>query len=88
MNKYIPLYIAVINIIGFFEVYLDKEKSKKKQWRIPESRFFLIALALGGLGVLSGMYTFRHKTKHIKFTFGIPIIIIIQIVLWYYFFIK
>jgi len=88
MDKYLLIYIALINIVGFFEVYRDKEKSKEKQWRIPEARFFVIAAALGGAGVLSGMYTFRHKTKHIKFTFGIPAIIIIQLGLWYYFIIK
>lgn len=88
MSKYFMIYIAIINIIGFIEIFSDKEKSKKKHWRIPESRFFIIAAVLGGVGVFLGMYTFHHKTKHIKFTFGIPAIIIIQMGLWYYLFIK
>lgn len=85
MIKYFLLYFAVINLLGFFEMYLDKKKSIKKQWRTPEARFFIIAAAFGGPGVLIGMYTFHHKTKHMKFTIGIPLIIIIQIGLWYYF---
>ena len=88
MNKYFWIYFAIINIIGFVQIYIDKDRSKKKKWRIPEARFFIIAAILGGIGVLLAMYTFRHKTKHIKFTLGIPAIIIIQMGLWYYFFIK
>lgn len=85
MTKYYLIYFAAINMIGFFEMYRDKRRSIKKQWRTPEARFFIIAAAFGGPGVLLGMYTFRHKTRHIKFTFGIPLIIIIQIAFWYFF---
>ncbi len=85
MLKYFPIYLAAINLFGFAEMYLDKKKSIKKQWRTPEARFFLIAAALGGPGVLLGMYTFRHKTKHVKFTLGIPLIVVIQAILWFYF---
>jgi uncharacterized membrane protein YsdA (DUF1294 family) len=79
MNKYIGIYFILINIIGFEEVYRDKARSIKKQWRTPESRFFIISALFGGLGVLAGMQTFRHKTKHLKFTVGIPAIIAVQL---------
>lgn len=85
MVKYLPAYLIIINLFGFAEMYIDKKRSIKKQWRTPEAKFFFIALVLGSPGVLIGMYTFRHKTKHIKFTFGIPLIIIIQVGLWFYF---
>ncbi|MBP1744994.1 MAG: hypothetical protein H6Q58_1972, partial [Firmicutes bacterium] len=78
MNKYIIFYLAIINMAGFAEVYRDKAKSIKKQWRTPESRFFIISALFGGIGVLIGMHTFRHKTRHIKFTLGIPAIIALQ----------
>lgn len=78
MNKYIIFYLAIINMVGFVMVYRDKAKSIKKQWRTPESRFFIISALLGGAGVLIGMQTFRHKTRHIKFTLGIPAIIALQ----------
>jgi uncharacterized membrane protein YsdA (DUF1294 family) len=83
MNKYIVIYLVFINIIGFEEVYRDKAKSIKKQWRTPESRFFIISVLFGGLGVLAGMNTFRHKTKHLKFTLGIPAIIVVQMAALY-----
>lgn len=83
MNKYIVIYLVLINIIGFEEVYRDKAKSIKKQWRTPESRLFIISVLFGGLGVLAGMNTFRHKTKHLKFTLGIPAVIAVQLATLY-----
>lgn len=83
MNKYIIIYMALINLVGFEEIYRDKAKSIKKQWRTPESRFFVISALFGGIGVLAGMQIFRHKTKHIKFTLGIPAIIALQAVAVY-----
>lgn len=59
----------------------DKQRARKNYWRIPESTL-LTAAALGGsIGSLLGMYTFRHKTKHLKFTLGIPAILVFQILL-------
>jgi uncharacterized membrane protein YsdA (DUF1294 family) len=62
-------------------MYSDKKKSERRQWRVPEARLFGIAIILGSIGILSGMYVFHHKTKHMKFVLGIPIILIIQIML-------
>jgi uncharacterized membrane protein YsdA (DUF1294 family) len=57
----------------------DKFKARKKLWRIPEATLMTVAALGGSIGSLLGMYTFRHKTKHIKFTLGIPVILVIQI---------
>ena len=70
--------------IAFIIIYIDKQKAIKHKWRIKESTLFLISIIGGSLGTLLGMYTFRHKTKHIKFTLGIPFILILQIILIYY----
>ena len=59
----------------------DKQKARKKRWRIPEATLIGVAAAGGSIGSLLGMYTFRHKTKHPKFTIGIPFILVLQIVL-------
>ena len=59
----------------------DKHKAKKNKWRIPESTLMLTAALGGSVGSLIGMYTVRHKTKHPKFTVGIPLILALQIVL-------
>lgn len=79
--KILLYYIFVINLYGILIMYYDKRKSIKKQWRTPESKLFLISFILGSLGVLLGMYLFRHKTKHMKFTLGIPLIFVIQLYL-------
>lgn len=74
------LYIILINIIAFFIMYYDKQLAIKGKYRISEKTLFIIALFLGGIGIYLGMYTFRHKTKHLKFTVGIPILIILNII--------
>lgn len=60
-------------------MYFDKTKSKKRQFRISEKKLFLTAILFGSIGIYAGMYFFRHKTKHKKFTIGIPSIILIQL---------
>lgn len=81
---YFILYILCINFLGFFLMKKDKDYAIKSSWRISEKTFFIIALLLGSLGVYIGMYTFRHKTKHIKFTVLIPVIFILNIFTIYY----
>ena len=77
--KYILLYLLLINAIAFFLMLADKRKAKKNLWRIPEATLMLSAALGGSIGALAGMYTFRHKTKHLKFTLGVPAILIAQI---------
>ena len=77
------IYIAIINLYGFLIMYLDKKRSIKGQWRIPESRFFVVAILLGSLGTLLGMKLFHHKTKHWYFKYGIPAIMVVQIALYF-----
>ena len=62
----------LINLIGFAAMALDKRRAIRHKWRIPERTLFLIALLFGSIGVLTGMYVFRHKTKHLSFSIGIP----------------
>lgn len=79
MKTIIPLYILIINLVGFLLMLVDKKRAIKKEWRISEKALFIISILGGSIGIYIGMYTFRHKTKHLKFTLGIPIIIIIQV---------
>ena len=74
--KNILIYFLIINIIGFFMMWLDKRKAKKGKWRIPEQTLFLVTALGGGIGTISGMYLFRHKTKKWKFTVGLPILFV------------
>ena len=83
-TKNIIIYFILINIIGFLMMYIDKQKAKKVKWRIPEKTLFIITALGGGIGTISGMYTFRHKTKKLKFTIGMPAILILEVVLFIY----
>lgn len=64
-------------------MYIDKEKAKKHKWRISENTLIILSLLGGSIGSFIGMNKFRHKTKHIKFKYGIPLIIIFQIIFIY-----
>ncbi len=59
----------------------DKQRARKGAWRIPESTLFTIAIIGGSIGSILGMRTFRHKTRHWYFVYGMPFILIMQIVL-------
>ena len=82
------IYLVVINLIGFVAMWSDKRKAQKNQWRTPEGTLMGICLLGGGIGTIWGMYKFRHKTKKLKFTVGMPTILIIEIILLVYFDIK
>lgn len=66
-------------------MFFDKQKAIHNQWRIPEKTLFLLALVGGSLGTTLGMHICRHKTKHWYFRFGMPLILIVQLVLYFYF---
>lgn len=76
---WIAAYLLIINVIGFFSMYLDKRKARKKLWRIPEATLFLIAIIGGSIGSIIGMHLFRHKTRHWYFVYGMPVILVLQI---------
>lgn len=78
--KILIFYLLIVNAIGLILMLVDKIKAKKNLRRIPEATLFLVAAIGGSVGSLLGMYTFRHKTKHIKFILGMPLILALQVV--------
>ena len=82
--KVLFIYLLVINIAAFAIMGIDKHKAHRHKWRISESSIFLVGLLGGGSGVLLGMRIFHHKTKHLKFTLGIPLVVLTNIVLLWY----
>ena len=75
------IYLAVINVVTFFMYGIDKWKAKKSMWRIRESALLGLAILGGSVGAWLGMKVWHHKTLHKKFRYGIPLILIIQIIL-------
>ena len=77
-------YLLAVNIATFFLYGIDKYKAKKGRWRISEATLLMMAVIGGSIGAWSGMRLWHHKTMHKKFKYGIPIIIILQVVLAVY----
>jgi len=75
------IYLLIVNAIGFLIMLYDKYLAKNNLWRIPEATLMGIAISGGSIGCLVGMYTVRHKTRHLKFTIGIPLILAVQVFL-------
>lgn len=74
------IYLCIVNAFGFLLMLADKLKAKKNLWRIPEATLFTVAVIGGSFGCILGMYTVRHKTKHLKFTIGMPLILAVQVI--------
>lgn len=80
MQFLIP-YLLIINAAGFLVMLADKQYARKNLWRIPEATLLGVAVVGGSIGMLVGMYTIRHKTRHLKFTLGVPAILAAQLAL-------
>jgi uncharacterized membrane protein YsdA (DUF1294 family) len=81
-------YLIIINFIAVIATAADKRKAQKHLWRIPENTLLLISALGGSPAMLFAMYAIHHKTRHKKFTIGIPVIIILQTLAMYYLFFK
>lgn len=78
--KPLLVYLFIVNALGFLLMLVDKYKAKKNLWRIPEATLMGIAAIGGSLGCFLGMQLIRHKTKHLKFMLGLPLLLALQIV--------
>ncbi len=76
--KYIILYLLVVNALGLVLMIADKHFARKRMRRIPEGNLMLVAALGGSYGSLIGMLMVRHKTRHLKFTIGVPVMIFLH----------
>ena len=81
MGNALLYYLIVINVVTFLVYGIDKWKAKQGSWRISEATLLILAVIGGSIGALLGMKVWRHKTQHKKFKYGLPLILIIQIIL-------
>ena len=79
--KIIVFYLVFINVLTFLLYGIDKWKAKRSRWRIPESVLLGLAAVGGSVGAWLGMRVWHHKTQHKKFRYGVPAILVAQIVL-------
>ncbi|WP_027415478.1 DUF1294 domain-containing protein [Aneurinibacillus terranovensis] len=76
-------YFILVNLLLFTMMGFDKRKAVTGKYRIPERRLFMMAFIGGAIGGWMGMQLFRHKTKHMKFVVGFPMLIIFDLVIFY-----
>ena len=74
-------YLIVINVVTFLVYGIDKWKAKQGSWRISEATLLMLPVIGGSIGALLGMKVWHHKTKHKKFKYGLPLILLTQIAL-------
>ncbi len=81
------LYLLGINLLTLLLYGVDKHRARRGSWRISEKTLFVLPLLGGSAGALLGMRLFRHKTRHWYFRWGIPAILLLQLLaaaaLWY-----
>ncbi|MDT3427840.1 uncharacterized membrane protein YsdA (DUF1294 family) [Paenibacillus forsythiae] len=85
MAKLVTVWFAVINIISYLVMSEDKDKARSRRERVPEKTLFLLAAIGGALGVLTAMYRRRHKTRHLSFVIGIPLLLLLNVLIYGYF---
>ncbi len=77
----LAIYLILINLALFLTMAADKSRAKRDKRRVPEATLFLLALIGGSIGGIAGMYSFRHKTRHMSFVIGFPLILALQLAL-------
>jgi len=78
--KLIIYYLILVNALGLLFMLIDKQKAKRGAWRIPEITLLTLAALGASAGCIAGMYLFRHKTRHPKFTVGLPLLLIFNFI--------
>lgn len=72
--------LTVVNAVAFIMYGIDKYRARNGKWRIPEATLLMLVVVGGSVGAWLGMKVWHHKTRHRKFRYGVPAILLLQIV--------
>ena len=78
------LYVIVINIIAFLAMWWDKRKASQHEWRVAEATLYILGFLGGALGVIGGMYRFRHKTQKRSFQAIVVLGLVVSLVIYWF----
>ena len=84
--RFYLLWLCLMSLVTFLVMGGDKRRARRGARRVPEARLFLLALLGGGAGGFLAMYAFHHKTRHLHFVIGFPLIAAFQILAALYLF--
>lgn len=79
IENLILIYLLAINVVTFIVFGIDKSRARNHRWRISEATLFILAILGGSVGAELGIHIFHHKTRHLRFVIGIPLILILQL---------
>jgi len=79
-GEFLILFLAAMNLAGFIIMGVDKAKARKRKYRISERTLWMLAVFGGSVGVMGGMLYFRHKTKHLQFKYGLPLLVLLHVI--------
>lgn len=83
----ILVYLVTVNVLALLLMHIDKRRAENHRWRIPEATLIITAVLGGSVGTLLGMYLFRHKTRHLRFKAGVPLILTLQVAIAFFVFV-
>ena len=84
MERILVIYLLAVNLLALILYGIDKKRARRREWRISEKTLIGIAVIGGSVGAILGMHVFHHKTRHWYFRYGLPVILIIQLLLaWF-----
>ena len=82
--EWLLAYLLFVNFAGLYLMWADKQRARKRRWRISERTLFFVAVIGGCLGTTLGIYLFRHKTLHKGFKFWMLTILVLETALLFY----
>ena len=78
-HTFYTIYFVAVNLVTLLVYDWDKFCAKKHRWRVPEVTLLALAVVGGSIGAMAAMRLFHHKTLHLKFKYGVPLIFVLQI---------
>ena len=82
--KILITYFLTVNILSVLVCVYDKNSAKRGKWRVPEKTLFLLSFLGGAPFMFATMRIIHHKTRHKRFMLGLPLIIILQLAIFFY----
>jgi uncharacterized membrane protein YsdA (DUF1294 family) len=77
-------YVIVINIVAFLSMWWDKSKASQSEWRVAEATLHILGFFGGAIGIISGMFRFRHKTQKRSFQAITLVGLVVSLIIYWF----
>lgn len=81
MSQLLGVYLLSVNVLTLAVYVIDKIKAKRHAWRVSELTLLALAAVGGSVGAMVAIFVVRHKSRHLKFRYGVPLILLLQVAL-------